>query len=249
MIFDWIDSLIKYFSQKPNKTEAATVSSNTNVTVTEIKPMVNIIQPLDLKSVNFDKSPNQSDRNDIVRAIVLHHTGPGSFKGIVNWLKDPNAKAAAHYVLGTAGELTQLVNTTKKAWHAGPSTWTIEGVKRYDLNNCTVGIEICNVGVLFEKNGKYYYEDGRGDPVEWKGVTPFKASITYPSGKILEGFAVPYPEVQIEKLIALCKGIIKTYPNIGKNDILTHFNISTPEGRKNDPFGLDISDIVNKIFS
>jgi N-acetylmuramoyl-L-alanine amidase len=180
---------------------------------------------------------------------VLHHTGPGTFKGIVNWLKDPNAKAAAHYVLGTAAELTQLVNTTKKAWHAGPSGWTIDGAWRSDLNNCTIGIEICNIGVLSEKDGKYYYEVGRGDPVEYKGaVTPVKASITYPSGKVLEGYVIPYPEVQIDKLIALCKGLVKKYPDIGKDDILTHFNISTPEGRKNDPFGLDIQSIIDRIF-
>lgn len=207
------------------------------------------IEPLDLNTINFEKSPNQSERKDIVRAIVLHHTGPGTFKGIVNWLKDPKAKAASHYVLGTAAELTQLVNTTKKAWHAGPSEWTIDGAKRSDLNHCTIGIEICNIGVMIEKDGKYFYEDGRDDLIEYKGaVAPVKASIAYPSGKVVEGFAVPYPEVQKNKLIALCKGIIKKYPNIGKEDILTHFGIGLPEGRKNDPFGLDVSDIINRIF-
>jgi len=206
------------------------------------------IEPLDLMTVNFDKSPNQSDRKDIVRAIVLHHTGPGTFKGIVNWLKDPRAVASAHYVLGYAAELTQLVNTTKKAWHAGPSEWTIDGTKRKDLNHCTIGIEICNPGVLVERDGKYYYEKGRDDLVEWAGASPVKASITYPSGRILEGYSAPYPEVQRNKLIALCKGIIKKYPNIGRENILTHFGISTPEGRKNDPFGLDIQDIINRIF-
>ena len=206
------------------------------------------IPTLDLMKVDFEKSPNQSDRSDQVRAIVLHHTGPGSFNGICNWLNDPKAKASAHFVVGTNGEIKQLVNTTKKAWHAGASEWTIDGVERNNLNNCTIGIEICNPGLLFYKNDKYYYEVGRGDLKEWSGVTPVKSSITYPSGKVVEGYSAPYPKEQTEKVISLCKGIIKKYSNIGREDILTHFEIATPEGRKNDPFGLDIQYIINKIF-
>lgn len=243
------DDILRFFSRK---TAIPVIEQDVNVSdIKGEEPMdaPKKIEPLDLMTVNFDKSPNQSDRKDIVRAIVLHHTGPGSFKGIVGWLKDPKAKASSHYVLGTGGELSQLVNTTKKAWHAGPSEWDIDGQKRIDLNHCTIGIEICNIGVLIEKDGKYYYEDGRDDLIEYKGaVAPVKASITYQSGKVLEGFAVPYPDAQKDKLIALCKGIIKKYPNIGKEDILTHFNICLPEGRKNDPFGLDIQDIINRIF-
>jgi len=264
-MFNWFESIIGYFSKKSKASDidSVVVSGDEDNVVIETQKIIadgyedNAVieiqkaatdKPLDLMKVTFDKSPNQSERKDIVRAIVLHHTGPGTFNGIVNWLKDPNAKAAAHYVLGTVAELSQLVNTTKKAWHAGASTWIIDGVSRLDLNNCTIGIEICNVGILFEKNGKYYYENGKRDPVEWKGITPIRASITYPSGKILEGYVVPYPDVQVEKLIALCKALVKKYPNIGRENILTHFNISTPEGRKNDPFGLDIQYVIRRIF-
>lgn len=204
---------------------------------------------LDLTLVDFEKSPNQSNRNDEVRGIVLHHTGPGSFNGIVSWLIDPQSKLSAHYVLGVAAELKQLVNTTKSAWHAGKSEATFEGVKRSNLNNCTIGIEICNVGLL-EKNeddGKFYYKTATATK-EWKGAAPLLGSITYPDGTIVEGWYVPYPDVQKDKLIELCKALVKKYPKIGKKEIVTHFQIALPIGRKNDPFGLDVDEIVKKIF-
>jgi N-acetyl-anhydromuramyl-L-alanine amidase AmpD len=231
----WLDKLISAFAPK----------STTTKTIVDATPNVSSINPLDLNTVTFEKSPNQSDRNDVVRAIVFHHTGPGTFNGTVSWLKNPLSKVSAHYVLGTSGELKQLVNTTKKAWHAGPSTWTIDGVKRIDLNNCTIGIEIQNVGRLVEKDGKYYLEDG----TEWKGTgTPVKKSVVYPSGKVIEGMSIEYPSVQTDKLISLCKALIVKYPAIGKEDILTHALIATPEGRKPDPFGLDVQDLIKRIF-
>lgn len=217
--------------------------------IVEVKPKVEETKPmLDLTKVTYKESPNKSDRKDVVRAIVLHHTGPGSFNGIVGWLCDPAAKAAAHYVLGVNGELTQLVNTSRNAWHAGASKFFIDGQMRDNLNHCTIGIEICNAGVLHKgEDGKFYYEVGR-DMKEWKGATPIEGSITYPSGKVLSGYFPPYPQVQIDKLVELCKALVAKYPNIGKEDILTHYGIATPEGRKNDPFGLNVPDIISKIF-
>ena len=203
---------------------------------------------LDLASVLYKESPNKSNRKDEVRAIVLHHTGPGAFNSIVDWLCNPDAKASAHYVVGLNGELTQTVNTTRSAWHAGTSKFLIDGQIRDNLNNCTIGIEICNAGVLHKgEDGKFYYESGR-NMKEWKGEAPVEGSITYPSGKVLTGYFAPYPEKQIDTVVELCRALVNKYPNIGKEDILTHYNIATPEGRKNDPFGLDIQNIINKVF-
>jgi len=208
-----------------------------------------IVPLLDLASVTYRESPNKSDRKDQIRGIVLHHTGPGTFDGIVNWLINPVAKVSAHYVVGVVGELTQLVNTQRKAWHAGPSKYTLDGVVRNDLNHCTIGIEICNIGVVHKyDDGKFYYELGARQ-AEYKGkIAPQEASITYPSGKVLSGYFIPYPKVQTDKVVELCKALVAKYPQIGREDIMTHFNIALPEGIKNDPFGLDIQNIINRIF-
>jgi len=245
-LFDFFSNLVKK--------QTATVPYKQQQPIVVIVPSTTVTQPvvaaplLDLGAVTYKESPNKSDRRDEVRGIVLHHTGPGSFNGIVNWLIDPAAKASAHYVLGVKGELTQLVNTSRNAWHAGKSKATLDGAVRDDLNHCTIGIEICNAGVLQKgEDGKFYYEAGR-EMKEWKGETPVEGSITYPSGHTVSGYYVPYPKVQVDKLVELCKALVAKYPQIGKEDMLTHYAIATPEGRKNDPFGLDIPAVIKAVF-
>lgn len=203
---------------------------------------------LDLSKVTYKESPNKSDRNDEIRAIVLHHTGPGSFNGIVKWLTNPEAKASAHYVVGKEGELIQLVNTKRSAWHAGKSKALIDGKVRDNLNHCTIGIEICNPGVIQKgEDDKFYYEVGR-EVKEWRGETPLETQITYPSGQTLKGYYVSYPNAQVDMVVDLCRALVKKYPQIGREDILTHYYIGIPEGRKNDPFGLDVDEIIDRIF-
>jgi len=205
------------------------------------------IKPLDLMKVHYVKSPNQSARKGDVKYLVLHHTGPGSYSGIVKWLCNPAAKASAHYVLGRAGQLSQLVNTTREAWHAGRAWW--EG-GRID-NHKSIGIEICNHGYMTKEGDKYYYEQGR-QPKEYKykeGEEPVTGQIVYPSGQALVGYYAPYPEKQITKLVALCKALVEKYPAITRENVITHYDIGYPEGRKNDPFGLDVEYIKDLIFS
>jgi N-acetylmuramoyl-L-alanine amidase len=248
-----IELIVNLFKKNSDTLKTIQVNSPTISKMAEpiiennkVAPTTSIL--LNLNDVLYKESPNKSNRKDQIRGIVLHHTGPGTFNSIVDWLCNPDAKASAHYVVGLNGELNQLVNTTRSAWHAGTSKYLIDGEVRDNLNNCTIGIEICNAGVLHKgEDGKFYYESGR-NMKEWKGATPIEGSITYPSGNVLKGYFAPYPEKQISKVIELCKALVAKYPNIEKEDIITHYQIATPEGRKNDPFGLDVGDIINKIF-
>jgi len=202
------------------------------------------IAALDLDKVTFDKSPNQSARSGKVEYIVLHHTGPGSTKGIVSWLKNPVSSASAHFVLGTDGELVCLVDTSQKSWHAGKSSW--EG--KNDINKFSVGIEICNCGIIDKKPDGFYYMVGT-KPTKYTGtVSPVEGEIVYPDGKKTKGWFVPYPDEQIEKLVALCKALVAKYPAIVEKNIITHYMIAQPFGRKNDPFGLNIDEIKDMIF-
>lgn len=254
--------LFDFFKKKTVHNMDTTVTANppkkeeplveTEVHVAAVSPMdvhavetekLKNIPPLDLMKVKYVDSPNKSKRKGEVKYIVLHHTGPGSFSGIVKWLCNPQAKASAHYVVSTGGTINQLVNTGKEAWHAGVAKF--KG-KRID-NHCSIGIEICNHGVL-EKgdDGNFYYQQGRQLKKYTGKTAPVPAEITYPSGAKLSGYAVPYPDKQVEKVVALCKGLVKKYPQIKPEDIITHYDIGHPEGRKNDPFGLDI-DLVRKL--
>lgn len=203
------------------------------------------VPPLDLMKVKLYASPNKSARTVPVQYIVLHHTGPGSFSGIVKWLCNPAARASAHYVDGPQGQLAQLVNTGKEAWHAGRALY--KG-KRID-NHGSIGIELTNYGVMQRgDDGCFYYEYGRAlKKYRGKG-TPVPASITYPDGTVLSGYVVPYTSKQIDKLVALCKALVIKYPQITRDNILTHFEIGYPMGRKSDPFGLSMPTIISRVF-
>jgi N-acetylmuramoyl-L-alanine amidase len=205
--------------------------------------MTKQITPLDLNSVPFKESPNRSSRpaGSVIDLIVIHHTGAGTFSGISSWLRSPQSKVSSHYLLGYGGELEQLVSVgTKASWHAGKSSWA----GKTDLNNSSVGIEILNLGILSQKPDGFYYDVG-GKETKYTGtVVPVEGKITYPDGTELKGWYVPYPEVQINKLVALCKALIVKHPTI--TELVTHYQIAP--SRKNDPFGLDVEALKKLIF-
>lgn len=206
------------------------------------------IQEIDLDSIKFSSSPNKSDRKRDIDSIVLHHTGPGSFTGIISWLRNKASKASAHYVVSTEGEIRQLVRLENKAWHAGISEAVIKGQKVTDLNHNSVGIEIQNIGIIQKdsEDGKFYYEYGRARK-EYSGEIR-EGYIVYPNWVRVEGYYAPYPDEQVSAVIKLCRALVKKYPSITRDSIFTHFNIGRPIGRKNDPFGLNVREIVDKIF-
>lgn len=74
-------------------------------------------------------------------AIVLHITA-GLYPGCLSWMRNPAAKASAHYLVTKSGEIYQMVQDADTSWHAGfvnRPTW-----KLYDgtnPNRYTLGIE------------------------------------------------------------------------------------------------------------
>lgn len=53
-----------------------------------------------------------------IRLIVVHVT-EGTFASTVAWFQNPHAHVSAHYVVSRDGAITQMVPTTRTAWHAG----------------------------------------------------------------------------------------------------------------------------------
>ena len=89
-------------------------------------------------------SPNMGERRKGVRTslVVLHYTGMASAAKAVRWLAHPDSKVSCHYVVDDDGRITQMVEETKRAWHAGASHWAGET----DINSVSIGIEIQNPG-------------------------------------------------------------------------------------------------------
>lgn len=116
------------------------------------------------------ESPNSDPRpeGEAVSLVVMHCISlpPGEFGGpyieelFLNRL-DPAAhpyfvdvaplRVSAHFVVRRNGELLQFVPTTRRAWHAGRSSWG----GREGCNDFSVGIELEGCNVLPFEDAQY----------------------------------------------------------------------------------------------
>ena len=87
-------------------------------------------------------SLNQNDRRYPVDMLVLHYTGMEDGPSALARMRDEAAEVSAHYMVDTGGEVYQLIDEDKRAWHAGRASWQGDT----DLNSRSVGIEIVNGG-------------------------------------------------------------------------------------------------------
>ncbi|MCC6008720.1 MAG: N-acetylmuramoyl-L-alanine amidase [Rhodobacteraceae bacterium] len=75
--------------------------------------------------------------------VVLHHTAMASAEAALARLCDPMAEVSAHYLIGSGGQVWQLVPEEARAWHAGAGAWG--GVS--DVNSRSIGVELDNDGL------------------------------------------------------------------------------------------------------
>lgn len=144
------------------------------------------------------------------RFIVLHDTASRLSKfNVVNYFASTDCKVSAHFVVERDGTITQMVQTTRRAYHAGQSKW--RGVT--GINSCSIGIEIVNPGKL-DETGKAWFGDAAKPSEIVKETTPNHGS----------GYWLPYTPAQIEAVILLCREIVEEYPDC--NEIITHWMIS-----------------------
>lgn len=91
--------------------------------------------------IPFKKSPNQSgDINPTY--LVIHYDAAPNASSAINWMTNPVSKVSAHLHIDRVGNIVQLVNFNKRAYHAGKSSW--KGLS--DLNWHSIGIELQNTG-------------------------------------------------------------------------------------------------------
>ncbi len=96
-------------------------------------------------------SPNFDERKDGAKPelIVVHYTAMASAQAALDRLTDPAARVSAHYLIDEKGNIYQMVDEDKRAWHAGISSW--DG--KDDVNSRSIGIEISN------RNGDPYTKE------------------------------------------------------------------------------------------
>ena len=94
---------------------------------TKLSPTINFYKPRSLNTVN---------------QIILHDTdGHGGIQQVLDVLNGGKEKLSIHYIVERGGKSFNAVSVDKVAQHAGSA------------NNLSVGIEICSLGMLTERNG------------------------------------------------------------------------------------------------
>lgn len=92
-------------------------------------------------------SPNFDERigGQAPSYVMLHGTWTGDMGDSLMFLMDGNppegrTRVSAHYFIDVDGSIIQLVDESKRAWHAGKGHW--RGID--DMNSASIGIEIQN---------------------------------------------------------------------------------------------------------
>ncbi len=100
-------------------------------------------------AISFEtrESPNHDARpaGVPVDILLLHYTGMKTAETAIERLCDPAAKVSCHWVVDEDGTILRLVDESRRAWHAGVSSWAGET----DINARSIGIEIVNPGHEF----------------------------------------------------------------------------------------------------
>ncbi len=100
------------------------------------------------RTSRYEQSPDFMSVGDTARTVdlVIMHCTEGALPGAIAWLTAKDATpVSAHYAVGKAGDLVQMVGENDIAYHAAgtkekPSSWRGAG----NINRRSIGIEIEN---------------------------------------------------------------------------------------------------------
>ncbi|MBD8876262.1 N-acetylmuramoyl-L-alanine amidase [Roseibium polysiphoniae] len=89
-------------------------------------------------------SPNHGERapGSQIDMLILHYTGMQDGDSALRRLCDPRSEVSAHYFVYEDGSILQCVPESRRAWHAGKSSWQGQA----DINSRSIGVEIVNPG-------------------------------------------------------------------------------------------------------
>lgn len=89
-------------------------------------------EEVDLAVIHSISLPRGVYGNGWVEMLFLGHLSPQAIPDLAG------ARLSAHFFIARTGMLTQFVPTTRRAWHAGKSSWR----GREQVNDFSVGIEL-----------------------------------------------------------------------------------------------------------
>lgn len=136
-----------------------------------------------------------------IEALILHYTAGYSHTSSARWLCDKRSGASAHFVVGRAGEVLQLVPLDERAWHAGGSSSRWRG---RPVNGLSLGIEIANLGPLTRDGSGW--RDCRGEP--------YAGPVEEHAGDGWEA----YPTAQVDAVAWLIGMLARRFPVLAQRD-------------------------------
>lgn len=100
--------------------------------------------------LRIDRSHSAASQDSRVQFVVIHYTA-GEFEPSLRILT--RGAVSSHYLVDRdPPRIYQLVDESRRAYHAGVSSW--EGVTA--LNAASIGIEIVNNGYVDDRRGRYH---------------------------------------------------------------------------------------------
>ena len=94
------------------------------------------------KRVQLSPNINERQGHKPISILLLHYTGMESAEKACDWLCRAESQVSCHYLVDEQGGIVQMVDESKRAWHAGVSSWLGDE----DINSASIGIEIQNKG-------------------------------------------------------------------------------------------------------
>jgi len=152
--------------------------------------------------------------------LVIHYTATHTTRGVIAAFKQTGADASAHLVISPEGEVTQMVEFTSRAAHAGVSEWK----GKIGCNAFSIGIELVNPGPMVVKYSELV------DTINSKPWAPGTVMARHKNKLVQYANWAMYPEPQIQAAIRAARAICATY---GITDIVGHDDIAPK--RKMDP--------------
>lgn len=104
-----------------------------------------------IKGYPYMEAKYHSDRRgNEPKILVIHYTaGRGNGLRLAKYFAAGQREASAHFGIGRPGEVYQMVDTDRNAWHAGKSKFRDS---RIPVGRQSIGVEICNTGGAYLKD-------------------------------------------------------------------------------------------------
>lgn len=90
---------------------------------------------MEIPAASPNEGPRPTGERGVVRLLVVHGTDGATDEGDLEWLTSPKSQVSYHFLIGRSGRVWRLVDPSRRAWHAGASSW--QG--RSGVNDFSIG--------------------------------------------------------------------------------------------------------------